>query len=49
MESAKLSFVLAKQLALEWVSLASSSVFDVWLKSQYQQLRTTSPESEAIS
>jgi hypothetical protein len=48
MESAKLSFVLAKQLALEWVSLASS-VFDVWLKSQHQQLRTTSPESEAIS
>jgi hypothetical protein len=49
MELAKLSLILAKQLALEWVSVASWSVSDVWLKSQHQQLRTRSPESEAIS
>jgi hypothetical protein len=49
MESAKLSLILAKQLALAWVSVASSNVFDVLLKSQHQQLRTRSPQSEAIS
>ena len=49
MELAKLSLILAKPLPLEWVSVASWSVSDVWLKSQHQQLRTRSPESEAIS
>jgi hypothetical protein len=49
MELAKLSLILAQQLALEWASVASWSVSDVWLKSQHQQLRTRSPESEAIS
>jgi hypothetical protein len=49
MESAKPSLILAKQLPLEWVSVASSSVFDALLKSQHQQLRTRSQESEAIS
>jgi hypothetical protein len=29
MESAKLSLILAKQLALAWVSLSSSGVFEM--------------------
>jgi hypothetical protein len=49
MELAKASLILAQQLALEWASVASLSVSDVWLKSQHQQLRTRSLESEAIS